>query len=482
MEKKLTRRGMLKSAAGIAALSLFNPLRSEASTANGIERRINIRVSPPGPKSLALLEDVRRYVGRTNYSGLYGIGLRNGGGVYIEDMDGNVYIDCLTAASSTILGYSQDEIADAYYECAVKIQQTTFGYSPNEETIEFAKRLAGTTPGDFPKKALIGLSGSDSNCGAIEAARKYTGRMGIISFNFAYHGSTGLSQAASGFRSINEGAYDLNDPNFVRVPFPVTREEAKRVLKSIESVIAFGKTAAVMVETIQGDGGTLLAPEGFFRDLHRLLKEHKVLLIDDEVQSGMGRTGRWCASEHEGIEPDIVVLGKGLSAGYAPVSAIVGREDVIDSLVPAAHIFTYAGHGPSVSAASKTIDIIKEKNLIDNARKIGTRLLKGLKDAERYPDVVIEARGRGCMIGIEINISKDPLASKIFAYRCVEKGAYVGYIGDRQRVIRILPPIILSEGECDTIIGIVHETAAEMHKGKVPRATIDKVKRFALGW
>jgi len=196
----------------------------------------------------------------------------------------------------------------------------------------------------------------------------------------------------------------------------------------------------------------------------------------------MGRTGRWCASEHEGIEPDIVVLGKGLSAGYAPVSAIVGREEVIDSLVPAAHIFTYAGHGPSVSAASKTIDIIKEKNLIDNARKIGTRLLKGLKDAERYPDVVVEARGRGCMIGIEINISKDPLASRIFAYRCVEKGAYVGYIGDRQRVIRVLPPIIMSEGECDTIIGVVQETAAEMHKGKVPRATIDKVKRFALGW
>lgn len=482
MEKNLTRRGMLKSAAGIAALSLFNPLRGEASSADGIERRINVRVSPPGPKSLMLLEDVKKYVGRTNYSGLYGIGLKNGDGIYIEDIDGNVYIDCLTAASSTILGYSQDDIARTYYECAVKIQQTAFGYSPNAETVELARRLASITPGDFPKKVLIGMSGSDSNCGAIEAARKYTGRMGIISFNFAYHGSTGLSQAASGFRSINEGAYDLSDPNFVKVPFPVTREEAKRVLNSIESIIAFGRTAAVMVEIIQGDGGTLLAPEGFFRQLHRLLKEHGVLLIDDEVQSGMGRTGRWCACEHEGIEPEIVVLGKGLSAGYAPVSAIVGREEVIDSLVPAAHIFTYAGHGPSVSAASKTIDIIKEKNIIDNARKIGARLLKGLKEAENYPDVVVEARGRGCMIGIEINISKNPLASKIFAYRCVEKGIYVGYIGDRQRVIRVLPPIILSERECDTIIGIVLDTAAEMHDNRIPKATIDKVKMFALGW
>ncbi len=482
MENNLTRRGMLKSAAGIAALSLLNPFRSEAASHAAIKKQISVTVSPPGPRSLALIEDVKKYVGRSNYTGLYGIGLKNGDGVYIEDMDGNVYIDCLTAASSTVLGYSQNEIARAYYDAALDIQQTEFGYSPNEQGVELAKRLVGIIPGDFPKKVLMGLSGSDSNCGAIEAARKFTGRMGIISFNFAYHGSTGLSQAASGFSSLNEGSYDLNDPNFVRVPFPVTKEKAKRVLKSIESILSFGRTAAVMVEIIQGDGGTLLAPEGFFRQLHRLLKEHGVLLIDDEVQSGMGRTGKWCACEYEGIEPDIVVLGKGLSAGYAPVSAIVGREEVIDALVPCAHSFTYTAHRASAAAAAKVIDVIKEKNLIANARTIGARLLKGLKEAEKYPDVVVEARGRGCMIGMEINISKDPLASKIFAYRCVEKGIYFGYIGDRQRVIRVLPPIVLNESECDAIIGVARETAEEMHNNKIPQSTIEKVKRYSLGW
>jgi len=466
--------------AGIATLPFKNSLALE--TTSSVKQGISVKVPPPGPKSIALLKDVKKYVGRSNYTGLYNIGLKGGNGVYIEDMDGNVYMDCLTAASSTILGYSHDEIAKAYYDSAVKIQQTTFGYSPNLETVEFAKKLVRIAPGDFPKKALIGLSGSDSVGGSIEAARKYTKKMGIISFDFAYHGSTGLSQAASGFKSLNEGVYDLNDPNFVKVPFPVTQEDSERALKNIESILAFGKTAAIVVEIIQGDGGTLLTPKGFYRRLREMLDKYNVLLIDDEIQTGMGRTGKWWAADHEGIVPDITVIGKGLSAGYAPVSALIGRKEVLDSLVPATQIFTYMGHGPSVSTASRVIDIIEDKNLIENARKIGARLLKGLKEAEKYSDVIVEARGRGLMIGIEINLSKDLLASKIFAFRCVEKGVYFGYIGDKQRVIRVLPPMILSEDECDTIIRVVHETAEEMHSKRIPVETIEKTKKYTLGW
>jgi 4-aminobutyrate aminotransferase len=486
MKTKISRREMVRSlsvvttGAGIA-ISNFNRSLS-LGTMNNPEFKINVKVSPPGPKSLELLENVRKYIGRSNYAGLYGIGLKEGNGIYIEDLDGNIYMDCLTAASSTLLGYSRDEIAKAYYDAALKIQQTCFPYSPNVETLEFAKKISEIAPGDFQKKVLIGLSGSDSICGSIEAARKYTGKMGIISFNFAYHGSTGLSQAASGFRSLNEGIYDMNSPDFIKVAFPVTPEDSESVLKNIESILAFGKTAAVVVEIIQGDAGTLLTPKGFFLRLREMLYKYKVLLIDDEIQSGMGRTGKWWACNHEDIIPDITVIGKGLSAGYAPVSCLVGRREVLDALVPAAHLFTFSGHVPSVSAASKVIDIIKDENLIENSRQIGARLLKGLKEAERYQDVIVEARGRGFMIGIEINLSKDLLASKIFAFRCLEKGIYFGYIGDKQRVIRVLPPLILKEDECDVIIRIVNETAEEMHNDRIPKETIEKVKKFALGW
>lgn len=485
MKRKITRREILKFIPGIAMGAGFLTLPDRTFLQSAVRSsggQISIKVSPPGPKSIALLEDVRKYIGTGGYSWLYGVGLKGGDGVYIEDMDGNTYIDCLTAASSNLLGYSHDEIAQAYYDSAVKIQQTSFGYSPNVEVIECAKKLVEIIPGNFEKKVLFGLSGSDACCGSIEVARKYTGKMGIISFNFAYHGSTGLSQAASGFRSLNEGMYNLDDPDFNKVKFPVTPEDCERTLKDIESILAFGKTAAVMVEIVQGEGGTLLAPADFFPRLRKMLDRYQVLLIDDEVQSGMGRTGKWWACEHEGIVPDITVIGKGLSAGYAPVSALVGRAEVFDALVPSAHGFTFGGHGPSRKTASKTIDIIKEKNLIQNANQTGKRLLQGLKQAEKYRDVVVEARGRGFMIGIEINISKDLLASKIFAFRCLEKGVYFGYIGDKQRVIRVLPPLILNQDECDEIIRVVLETAEEMHNNQIPQQTVEKVKKYAIGW
>jgi 4-aminobutyrate aminotransferase len=486
MKKRISRRELVRSIPGITLGSGFLTFPFSRQTAYSYEpltgNKINVKVSPPGPESLAVLEDYKRYIGISGYSGLYSVGLKGGNGVYIQDLDDNIYLDSFTAASCAILGYSHDEIAQAYYDVAVNIQQTESGYSPNTQIVELAKKLHEITPGDFEKKVLFGLSGSDSCGGSIEAARKYTGKMGIISFNFAYHGSTGLSQAASGFRSLNEGIYDLNDPDFFKVSFPVTPEQSDTTLRNIESVLSFGKTAAVMVEIIQGDGGTLLTPPGFFPRLKEMLEKYKVLLIDDEVQSGMGRTGKWWACDHEGVIPDITVIGKGLSGGYAPVSAIAGRKEVIDALVPCAHSFTYSGHGPSVKAASRVIDIIKDENLIKNAYQTGQRLLKGLKESEKYRDVVVEARGRGFMIGIEINLSKDLLASKIFAFRCLEKGVYFGYIGDKQRVIRVLPPLVLNREECDEIIRVVNETAEEMHQGRIPRQTVEKVQKYALGW
>jgi len=475
---------MVRAMAGMTVGSGVVPLLLDRDVSAEVRSPgISIKVPPPGPQSRALLKDLKTCIAKSNYCGLFSIGLNKGDGCYVEDLDGNIYLDCMTSASSTILGYSYQEVADAQYEAARKLQHTAFPYSPNRETVEFAEKLIRITPGDFNKKVIIGLSGSDSMGGAIEAARKYTGKMGVISFNRAYHGSTGLSQAASGFKVLNEGVYDLNDPDFVKVDFPVNEADAERVLGNIETVLAFGKTAAVLVEIIQGDGGTIVAPPAFFARLRRLLDGYRVLLIDDEVQTGMGRTGKWWAVEHEGVVPDIIVAGKGLASGYAPVSAIIGRSEILDSLVSATQVFTLMGHPPTVSAASRVIDIIERDHLIENAGKTGGYLLNGLKRAAgKYPDVIVEARGRGCMIGLEINLSRDPLAGKIFAYRCVEKGVYFGYIGDKQRVIRVLPPITVGRKEADIVLHTVHETADEMSRAVIPASTVEKVRRYAIGW
>jgi len=481
MRQNFSRREIIKSMSGLALGSGVLTSSCHREIPRQSAGAIRINVPPPGPKSLAMLNEMEKYVGKTNYIGLFSICLKSGEGIYIQDLDDNVYIDCITAAASNILGYSRDEIAKAYYDAVVKIQHTAFGFSPTKEPIELSKKLTEHAPGSFSKKALIGLSGSDSIDGAIEAARKFTGKMGIISFHHSYHGSTGLAQAASGFKSLNDGIYDLDDPNFVKIPFPLTAGQASQTLKQLESVLASGRTAAVLAEIIQADIGTHTAPPGFFPRLREILDNNETLLITDEIQSGMGRTGMWYAAEYENIISDITVLGKSLSAGYAPVSAVVGRSEVIDSLPKAAHIFTFSGHPGCAAVASKVIDIIDREKLLRNAEKTGAQLLSGFKDAQvKYPDAVVDARGRGLMIGLEINVSKNPRAGKIFAYRCVEKGVFFGYTGPSDSVLRVLPPITMSEKECDTVIRIVHDVAGEMQTGRLPQSTVDKAQKYTI--
>ncbi len=483
MRHPLTRRDAVKSMTGAALWAAMTGGTPLAAADRRFEPKISVKVPPPGPNSLALLERTQKALGRTNYAGLYSICLAAGNGVHVQDLDGNVYLDCLAAASSNVLGYGRDEVAQAYYEEASRMQHTCLVYSANEPCVRLAETLNRLMPVHFPKKTIVGLSGSDANEGAIEAARRYTGRSGIISFRHAYHGSNGLSQAASGFPAVNTGLYPSDDPDFIKTDFPVASADRDRVLRNIESVLSFGKVGAIMVECLQGDGGNLLPADGFFLRLRELLDAYGVLLICDEVQSGMGRTGRWWSFMHEGIVPDMMVSAKGLTGGYAPVSAVTGRAEVLDSLESVQHVFTYSGHPPSAAVACKTIEIIERDGLIANARKVGDRLLAGLKEMEKaYPDVVVEARGRGLQIGIEIDVSKNRYAGKIFAFRCVEKGLYPGYFGDKQRVIRVHPPLVLSEAQADIVIATCHEVAGEMHRGLIPAGTEQKVQTYAQGW
>jgi 4-aminobutyrate aminotransferase-like enzyme len=442
---------------------------------------INVKVSPPGAKSREFLERMKKVIGRSNYVGLYGIVIANSAGAYIVDLDGNVYLDCLAAASCNILGYKHREVAKEYYQVAKVLQNSCFPYSPNLPAVELAEHLVRITPGDYPKKVLLGLSGSDSCDGAIEAMRKYTHKLALIKFKNDYHGSTGLSQAASGFKTLNLGIYPASH-NFITVNYPITLQQRDETVREIEHILAQGKVGGVMAEPIQGDAGIIVPYPGFFPRLKEIIDRYQALLIVDEVQSGMGRTGKWWAIEHENVIPDILVTAKGLSAGYAPISALIGREEIIDSLAPAQHLFTYTGHPPSAATASKVIQIIEEKNIIANAANIGKKIIEGLRNIQaKYPQVISDVRGQGLMIGVEIDISRDKLAGKVFATRCVEKGVYVGYCGVNQNVIRIEPPLIITQSQADIIVNTINEVAEEVYHQCIPQLTIDKVHKFAIG-
>ncbi len=452
-----------------------------ASVDPGIPEEIQIKGVPPGPNSLVNLGRVQERIGRTNYAGLYGITLAAGNGAYVGDVDGNVYLDCLTGASACGIGYGRGDVAEAYYHAASTYQHSCLLYTPNLPVVDLAAKLQEISPGDGDKRAIFGLSGSDATGGTLQIMRRATGRFAVIHFRNAYHGSTGLSQQASGFPTLKLGIYRPSI-DFIAVDFPTCDAEAERVLQEIEEHLSTGRVGGLIAEAIQGDGGIQIPPDGFFSRLQERLHHHGCLLIVDEVQSGMGRTGRWWAIEHDEVVPDLLATAKGLAGGYAPISAVVGRADVVNALDPAQELFTFGGHPPSCAAALRTIEYVEEAGLIDNAAARGAEILDGLRELQSdYPDLLVEARGRGLMIGLQVKVEDFPWRAKVFATRCAELGVYVGYFGAANDVVRIEPPLLVGKREVETIVGTLRRVAEEMHTDRIPSVTYENTLKYGIG-
>jgi 4-aminobutyrate aminotransferase-like enzyme len=245
----------------------------------------------PGTNSLNYLRRVRQAIGRTAYCGLYGVTIVRGEKDKIYDADGNEYIDCLSGASVNILGYGVG-LEKIYAEQARTIQHTCFPYSPNIPAINLAEKLIQITPGSHNKRVIFGLTGSDGCDCAIEAMRKFTHKHVLISFSNSYHGTTGLSEPASGF-DFGREVYEENSALFLKHYYPTSNAECDIVLKRIENDLSAGGIGGILIEPIQGDGGIIIPASGFLARLSRLLKKYGALLMVDEVQSGMGRTGNW---------------------------------------------------------------------------------------------------------------------------------------------------------------------------------------------
>ena len=436
---------------------------------------------PPGPQSIALLKRMRQVIARSNYGGLYGVSLQKGKGMYLEDADNNVYLDCLAAASSCSLGYGQDFLAQAYVDAVSELQQSCFFYSPNRHAIELAEKLVSITPGAFDKKVLLGLSGSDASGGAIKAMRKFTQNETIIHFKNDYHGSTGLSQAASDFGNLNAGILPKNQ-QFIEFDFPTSSEQTSDVIEQIRYQLIRHKAGGILCEAIQGDAGIQVPPKGFMQQLRTLTQETDTLLAIDEVQSGMARTGKWWSYEHEGITPDLFVTAKGLGGGYAPISAVIGRQDVLESLEPGQHLFTYGGHPASAAVAGKVIDYIIQTDLLSSIKATSQFLFTELQKVQQeYASIILDVRGRGLMIGIQINVSSYLLAGKVFSTRCMEKGVYVGFFGVNADVVRIEPPLLMSIAQATVLVDVIREVAHEMQEGSIPKRTYKNVNTYSLG-
>lgn len=436
----------------------------------------------PGPRSVAIRARSDALISRANRMTLYDIALERGEGAVLTDVDGNEYLDCLAGASANVLGHGRSDVLAAYVRQASTLQHSCFAYSPTAAVIELAEHLIATVTSNEPYKVLLGLSGSDVNGAAVEIARRHTGRRGIVKFDWAYHGTTGLSQPASGFNRLNQVIYP-SSPEFIEIPFPAT-ENHEATLRAMRRALSTGTIACVVVEPIQGDAGVRVPPPAFLRSARTLAREHGAVFVVDEVQSGMGRTGKlWCYEHYLPPDdpPDLITVGKGLAAGYAPIAAVLGRADLIDALTSGQQTLTFAGHPPSCAAAVCCLGLLRAKNgPIENAARRGEQLRTGLLPLCDGP--AIEAvRGRGLMMGVVLQ-RRAPWGPNAFpfALALARHGVYVGVVGADQDVLRVSPPLIITSDQVGTVIEAFAAVAHEFREG-TPHHYADAARKHSTG-
>lgn len=412
-----------------------------------------------------------QYIGRAQNLNLYGITIKDTRKDHLIDTKGKEYIDMLSSASSLTLGYARNDLVKAYVDQCGKVPHTCTVYTFVPIVEAYAKRLLKTSK-IAGAKLLFGAFGSDVIDGAMKCAQAYTKKKGFIAFEKAYHGGTFLSLASNGFQGLKE---NLHLPDyFTHLPYP-TKENSAKTLGSIKEILKKGDTAGLIMETVLGDGGILAPDPRFYKKIKRLLHEYGAVLIFDEIQTGVGRTGKFWGYENFGIKPDLFCSAKGLGAGYVALSACIGRAEIIDSLQNCQHAFTLAAHPGSCAIGLRVIEAIEEEKVLENVKKISKVLKKEFMKLgkSKYFD---EVRGLGLMLGIALNSKKSigPYIGKI----CLEKGVYVGYYGSKNNVLRIHPALTIDEKTAKEGAQKIIESVFEFEKNEKKYLSAGKFLSF----
>jgi len=425
---------------------------------------------------------------RVNYVPVVAVEGRN---AIIRDLSGREFIDFTSSAAVMNVGYCNERVVRAVETQIRRLNHFTFIYGFNVEALELAEKLAELAPIDSPK-VMLGLSGSDACEAALVLARAFSRRKYFISYSGSFHGATVGTTSVSGVGLSTEVKEKIGGwgsvvfvpyPNCYRSPHPDNPvkcmshyvEKIKEVLEEVGD-----DAAALIAEPIQGDGGIIIPPDNYFSEVRKLLDKYGVLLIDDEVQAGMGRTGRWFAIEHYGVKPDLAALGKALGNGL-PISATIGREEVMESLPPLAYGFTLSGNPTACRAALAVIEEIEEKKLLERARALGERALTRLRGLMREHELVGDVRGKGLMIGVELVKDRETKEraveeTKKVVWRAYELGLIVFFLSGN--VLRIQPPLTIEEDVLERGLDILEQAISDVEGGKVS----DEVLKFVEGW
>ena len=433
----------------------------------------NIKTPLPGPKAKAIIDKDSMFVS-PSYTRDYPLVIARGEGAIVEDVDGNTFIDCAAGIAVNSTGVSHPDVVKAIAEQAAKfihMSGTDFYYEPQ---VRLAEELAKIVPIAGDVRTFFGNSGTEATEAAIKVSRYFTKRPNVIAFLGSFHGRSLGSLALTSSKSVQRRGFGPLMSGVYHAPYPDTYRFNGSADACAEASLSFirdqilvhltapDEVAAIVVEPIQGEGGYIVPPKGFLQGLRELTKQHGILLVLDEVQSGMGRTGKMFAAEHFDVTGDVVNIAKGIASGL-PLGITCARKDVM-SWPPGAHASTFGGNPVSCAAALVTIRLLQEQ-YVQNAATVGEHLMNGFRDLQKKHAIIGDVRGRGLMIGIEL--VRDPKTKE----RAVEernavvqamfrRGVLI--LGAGRNAVRFAPPLVLTRPQADDVLRLFDEALAEV--------------------
>jgi 4-aminobutyrate aminotransferase len=432
-----------------------------------------IKTALPGPNAKRVLAGDEKIVS-PSYTRSYPLVAKSGRGIVVTDVDGNEFFDFSAGIAVTSTGHCHPHVVSAIQKQAAELihmSGTDFYY---ESMVTLGERLSKIAPMAGPHKIYYGNSGAEAIECALKLARYHTKRQNVIAFFGAFHGRTmgAVSLTASKpqqhrrFAPLVPGVHHVRYPDVYRGCTGGAQDADAFALgcarfieeKLFKTTLPPEEVAAIFVEPVQGEGGYVVAPTIFMQELRRICDKHGILLVADEVQSGIGRTGKWFAIEHTGVQPDIVCMAKGIASGM-PLGITMSRAEVMD-WVPGSHASTFGGNPVCIASAMATLDVIEKENLLGNSTEVGAHMMKRMADWPKKHKMVGDVRGRGLMIGVEI--VKDKTTKEYGAAerdRIVELAFEKGvlFLGCGPSTVRICPALVVTKEEADVAVDVLEE-------------------------
>jgi 4-aminobutyrate aminotransferase / (S)-3-amino-2-methylpropionate transaminase / 5-aminovalerate transaminase len=443
-----------------------------------VEQSRHLVTEIPGPASLELTKRRAAAVSHGVGNTMPVFAARAAGGI-VEDVDGNRFIDLGSGIAVTTIGNSAPRVVDAVRAQVADFTHTCFMVTPYEQYVAVAEHLNRLTPGTGEKRSVLFNSGAEAVENAVKIARSYTRKPAVVAFDHAYHGRTNMTMALTAKSMPYKSGFGPFAPEIYRAPLSYPFRDglidkematdgelaAQRAIDVIAKQVGAENLAAVVIEPIQGEGGFIVPAEGFLPALLDWCRQNDVVFVADEVQSGIARTGAWFACEHEGIEPDLICIAKGIADGL-PLSAVTGRAEIMDAPHSSGIGGTFGGNPVACAAALATIETIEADGLLERARQIERLMKDRLLALQAADDRIGDVRGRGAMIAVEFvkpdSAEPDAALTNALAAAAIAAGVIVLTAGTFGNVVRFLPPLTISDELLTEGLDVVAGALAEL--------------------